>query len=125
MKFLEHLSYFFLRFRYPVSLPEEIASALGVKISNLLPFEEFVKQLISPSCRPTRLTKFMPREEAEEAFNNALCKDHFLQNTLCSYHFNEGKLVFVLQFDKQSRLRRIYIQHKCIPQEEGLEIPLV
>lgn len=66
----------------------------------------------------------MPREEAEAAFETALRKEKFLHNTLCSYYFNEGWMEFVLQFDEHSRLRRIYIQHKKIEQEEGIEIPL-
>jgi hypothetical protein len=66
----------------------------------------------------------MPREEAEAAFQTALRKEKFLHNSLFSYYFNEGWMEFVLQFDEHSRLRRIYIQHKKITQEEGIEIPL-
>ncbi len=114
----------FLRFRYPVSLPEDVAEALGVQCSNFITFEDFVTKLTCPSCRPTRLKKFMPREEAEAAFQTALRKEKFLHNSLFSYYFNEGWMEFVLQFDEHSRLRRIYIQHKKITQEEGIEIPL-
>lgn len=115
---------FFLRFRYPVSLPEDVAQALGINVSNFLTFEEFVNQLISPACRPTRLTKFMPREQAEAAFQSALRKERFQQNSLYSYYFSEGWMEFILLFDDQSRLRRIYLQHKKIAREEGIEIPL-
>lgn len=114
----------FLRFRYPVSLPEDVAKALGVSFSNYISFEDFVKKLTCPSCQPTKLKKFMPREEAEAAFHEALRKERFQHNTLFSYYFNEGWMEFVLQFDEHSRLRRIYIQHKKIVQEEGIEIPL-
>lgn len=114
----------YLRFRYPVSLPGDVADALGVQVSNHVSFEEFVNTLISPTCRPTRLQKFMPREDAEAAFQSALRKEHFKQNTICSYYFNEGWMEFVLLFDEQSRLRRIYLQHKKITQEEGIEILL-
>lgn len=124
MKALDILSRFFLRIRYPVSLPEEIAEALGVSLSNHAPFTEFVSRLACPSCRPTRLTKFMPREKAEEAFQNAPRQEKFKQNTLISYQFNEGWVEFILQFDEQSRLRRIYLQHKHIEHDRGIEIPL-
>jgi hypothetical protein len=116
---------FFLRFRYPVTLPEDIGSALGIVASNHLTFEEFVGRLTCPSCRPTRLIKFMPREKAEEAFQTAQRKERFQQNTLISYYFNEGWMEFVLHFDEQSRLRRIYVNHKQIEKERGIEIPLV
>lgn len=122
MKALDHLYKLFLRFRYPVSLPEEVAEALGVNLSKFSSFQEFIEQLFN--CRPTRLTKFMPRKDAEKAFQNALQKDRFQQMSLFSYYFNEGWLEFVLQFDEQSRLRRLYLQHKQISQEEGIEIPL-
>jgi hypothetical protein len=124
MKTLDHLYRFFLRFRYPVTLPENIAEALGVQMSNFLTFKEFVHHLSSPSFRPTRLKKYMTREKAEEAFDGALRKEHFKQKTLFSYYFSEGWMEFVLHFDDQSRLRRIYLQHKQIPQEGGIEIHL-
>lgn len=115
---------FLVRFRYPVSLPEDIALALGIEASNLLTFEEFVSRLISPGCRPTRLTKFMPREKAEAAFQGALRKEHFKKNSLFFYYFNEGWLEFILLFDEDSRLRRIYLQHKKFAKDEGVEIQL-
>ncbi len=114
----------FIRFRYPVSLPEDISEALGIPLSNYLSFEEFVEHLISPTCRVTKLTKFMPREKAEYAFRSALRKERFKQNTLFSYYFSEGWMEFVLQFDEQSRLRRIYLQHQKIQSPLGVEIPL-
>lgn len=113
---------FSVRFRYPVSLPEDVAQALGINASNYLTFEEFVNQLVQPSCRPTKLTKFMPRDEAEAAFQTALRKERFKHNSLYSYYFSEGWMEFVLFFDEHSRLRRIYLQHKKISQEEGVEI---
>jgi len=124
MKAIDHLFHFFLRFRYPVSLPGDIANALGVDVSNFLTFDEFVTQLTSANCRPTKLTKFMPRARVEKAFCGALRKEHFKEKTIFSYYFSEGWMEFVLLFDEQSRLRRIYIQHKLIEKEEGVEIPL-
>lgn len=115
---------FFLRFRYPVTLPEEIAGALGITASNFLTFDEFVKKLTCPSCRPTTLIKFMPREKAEETFKTAQHKERFQQNTLISYYFSEGWMEFTLHFDEQSRLRRIYLHHKHIEKDNGIELPL-
>jgi len=113
-----------LRFRYPVSLPEDIARDLGMTFSEFLTFDELIKHLVDPTCSPGRLKKFMAREEAEAAFDLACRKEIFLQNSLFSYYFNEGWLEFVLQFDDQARLRRIYVQHQKIRQEEGAEILL-
>ena len=113
-----------LRLRYPVSLPEDVAQALGIHMSNFLTFEEFVSQLISPECRPTRLIKFMPRHKAEEVFEGAQRTERFKKNTLISYYFSEGWMEFVLFFDEESRLRRLYLQHKKIEQDKGVEIQL-
>lgn len=124
MKALDHFYRFFLRFRYPVSLPEDVANALGLPLSNFVTFQEFVHQLLNPSSRPTRLTRFMPREQAEAAFKTALRIEKFKQNTLFSYYFSEGWMEFVLLFDEQSRLRRVYLQHKELKQEERVEILL-
>lgn len=124
MKALDIFYRLLLRFRYPVSLPEDVAKALGIKVSNFVTFEEFVNYLTSNDCRPTRLLKFMPRDKAEEAFQGAQRTERFKQNTLISYYFSEGWMEFVLFFDEQSRLRRVYLQHKHITQHEGIEIHL-
>ena len=121
---VDALILFFLRFRYPVSMPEDIAAALGIEVSKFITFKQFVSCLTSPSCCPTKLIRFMSRERAEEAFRSAIRKEHFHQNSLFSYYFNEGWMEFVLHFDDQSRLRRLYIHHKDIQGEEGLEITL-
>jgi len=113
-----------MRFRYPVSLPEDVAEALGVKMSNFLTFNKLLEHLTSNHCCPKRLTKYMPREIAEEAFLKAPRKEHFQKNTLFAYHFCEGWLEFSLHFDDESRLRRIYLQHKQIANNNGIEIPL-
>ena len=124
MKAFDLLYRFFLRFRYPVSLPEDVANALGAELSWYLTFDEFVNRLKCPHFRPQKLKKYMPRKQAEEAFNSALKIDRFGQKSLFSYYFNEGWVEFVLQFDDQARLRRIYLQHKYIEDDIGLEIPL-
>lgn len=124
MKFIDLFSSLVVRFRYPVSLPEDIAKALGLKLSNRVCFDEFVSQLTNPQIRPTKLTKFMPRDLAELAFQNAPRKECFKKNTLCSYYFNEGWLEFALEFDELSRLRRIYIHHRKISMDQGVELRL-
>jgi hypothetical protein len=124
MRTFDLLYRFFLRFRYPVSLPEDIATALGVDLSSYLTFDEFVSRLKCPHFRPTRLKKYMSREQAESAFCSACRVDRFNQKSLFSYYFNEGWIEFVLQFDDSARLRRIYLQHKLIQDDLGLEIPL-
>lgn len=110
---------FLLRFRYPVSLPEDIACALGITIPQYLPFKQWILQL---NQSPTKLTRFMPRELAENAFQNAVRTERFCEKTLVSYYFNEGWLEFVLHFDRDARLRRIYIVHREFPVD--VELPL-
>jgi hypothetical protein len=124
MKAFNWLSHCILRIRYPVTLPEEIATDLGITASNFLTFEEFVKTLTNPTSRPQRLLRFMPREIAEAAFQSAQRKEKFGRNSLYSYYFHEGWLEFSLHFDEQSRLRRIYLQHKQLTTDSGIEIPL-
>lgn len=124
MRVFEQLHRLLLRFRYPVSLPEDIAADLGVDISNNLSLEQCIDLLLDPNNRPTHVKKFMPRDQAEKTFHKALYKERFPNNTLYSYYFNEGWLEVVLFFDDQSRLRRIYLQHNRISGDEGLEIPL-
>lgn len=111
-----------IRFRYPMSMPEDVAKDLGLNISNYLTFREFTKFLTSPHIRPSKLTRFMPRDQAEGMFRTALRKEKFNQNSLFSYYFNGGWMEFMLQFDEQSRLRRIYIQHKDLKQKYELPI---
>ena len=125
MKAFDWLWHVMVRFRYPVTLPEEIATDLGVSISNFITFEQFVEKLTSVSCCPARLKRFMPRILAEAAFESAQRKERFGRNSLFSYYFQEGWLEFSLYFDDQSRLRRIYIQHKRLATEQGVEIPLL
>jgi hypothetical protein len=122
MKAFYPLSRLFIRFRYPVSTPEDVATDLGFDISNYLTFQEFTNYLINSKHRPTKLIKFMPREQAEEIFQAALRKEKFKQNSLFFYYFNGGWMEFMLQFDEQSRLRRLYIRHKDFKQQ--YEIPI-
>ena len=124
MKALDCLFRFFIRFRHPFTLPEDIANSLGVRVSNNVSFDDFVTRLTAPECCPTTLHKLMGRNEAENAFCGAQRKEQFQRNTLISYYFNEGWLEFNLQFDQESRLRRIYIQHKKIESDQGVELHL-
>lgn len=124
MKAIELFSRFFLRFRYPVTLPEDVAQALGIELSNYITFNQLVHFLTCPTCCPSKLKKFMTREQAEEAFQNAHCKELFKKNSLFSFYFSEGWMEFSLEFDDESRLRRMYLHHKSIIQDRGIEIPL-
>lgn len=112
MNLLKPFSHLLVRFRYPISTPEDIANDLGLHCSNLFSFQELMGYLTSPSRRLTKLCRFMPREQAEEVFRLALRKEKFSQNSLFSYYFKGGWVEFVLHFDNQSRLRRLYIRHK-------------
>ena len=122
MKFLSPFFRLLSRFRYPVSLPEDVAKDLGFSLSNFMSFGELVQCLTHSTTPPANLQRFMPRSQAEKVFQKALRKEKFSQNSLFSYYFNEGWMEFVLQFDDDSRLRRLYIQHKKI--KDKTEIPL-
>lgn len=124
MTLLTNLSRFISRFRYPVSLPEDVAKDIGISISNNLNFNEFLDFLSSFNCRPTKLRKYMPREEAEAAFNSALKKENFNSNTLFSYYFNHGWLVFALYYDCEGRLRRLNLQCPLNSKVSSCDLPL-
>ncbi|MEC7838839.1 MAG: hypothetical protein VX777_02230 [Chlamydiota bacterium] len=123
-KSLDRLTRFLARFRYPVSLPEDVTETLGVQVSNFLSFDELIKKVASSRCNPLSLAKYMPRKDAERAFQRATCIERFGEKTLVSYFFPEGWVEFILKFDRQSRLRRIYLLHKGIEDEGGIEISL-
>jgi len=112
------------RWRYPGSMPEEIASALGVGLSNQMSFEDFFNRLTSPHCNPSHLTRLMPRSLAEAQFQNATHCEKFHRATICSYSFPQGWLEFKLHFDDHNLLRRLYIHHHSIPTDQGQELLL-
>lgn len=66
----------------------------------------------------------MPRSEAEALFISAVKKERFRYESMYSYYFSDSWMEFVLHFDQQSRLRRVYLQHRDLKQEEGIEILL-
>lgn len=115
-----------MRWRYPDSLPDDVAEALGIALINFSSFDQFIEQLSNEACcRPTTLYRFMPRQAAEAAFRpTARHTECFPRETLCSYYFCEGWLEFILQFDEDNLLRRIWLQHKLIPHQQGCEIHL-
>lgn len=121
----DYLSHMMARIKYPVSLPEEVAEALGVDLPCRSSFDEFIKELMAPQLKPTKLVKYMTRERAEALFGKAVKTERFNQKTLISYYFNRGWLEFMLQFDDESRLRRIYFYHQATRRPEGVEIPLI
>ena len=124
MSLLASAQNLYVRFRYPVSLPQDIGFALGIPISNYISFSEFIEFLLSNECKPTKLTRFMSREKVEMAFEKAQKKELFHQHSLFSFYFNQGWLEFDLEFDAQSRLRRIHMHHKLILHPQGFELVL-
>lgn len=124
MKRFDSIQRLFTRLRYPVSLPEEVAEALGIELPNTLSFSELVARLSHLSSPPTTLHRFMLREKAEESFVKAPKVERFCTTTLFSYYFYEGWLEFILRFDDEGRLRRLYLQHKSLPADDGVEIAL-
>lgn len=124
MQLLESLTRLISRFRYPVSLPEDVAHDLGMHLPNTLSFHEFLLLLGSPHQRPAKLRKYMSRTIAEAMFESALKKENFRSCSLFSYYFNKGWLVFALYFDEDARLRRIYLQCPNCVSIDGFDIPL-
>lgn len=112
------------RFRYPVSLPEDIAEDLGIQVSNLLSFKKFLHTLCHLAPKNVKLHKYMRRTTAEALFKAAVKKESFQNASLFSYYFKkDGWLALRLNFDEQSRLRRLYIEHPLLP-KQSVEIPL-
>lgn len=124
MQLLESLTRLICRFRYPVSLPEDVAHDLGMHLPNTLNFQEFLYLLSSPYQRPAKLRKYMSRTLAESTFESALKKESFRSCSLFSYYFNKGWLVFALYFDEDGRLRRIYLQCPACEPIDGFDLPL-
>lgn len=124
MKVLQSFSRLLSRFRHPVSLPEEVADALGIPLSNFLSVDQMLRQLTRVSPDPSRLHRFMRRAEAESVFDKALRKERFSHHSHFAYHFEGNWLEFVLQFDDQEKLRRVYLHHKDIPSLQGQEMCL-
>lgn len=124
MNLIRAFQQLFMRFRYPVSMPEDVAEALGIHLSNQLTFKDFVSNLSGSEVLPTKLSKFMPREMAEQAFCKAIRKERFCEKTLVSYYFPQGWVEFILQFDQKARLRRLYLLHREVKNDQGVEIKL-
>lgn len=112
------------RFKHPVSLPRDIGEALGLHLSNFSNFDDMMGSLISPPCSPELLYRYMPKVLAERQFVKARRKESFGNTSLFSYCFSSGWVEFSLHFDKQSRLRRLYVRHQCIESDQGIELPL-
>jgi hypothetical protein len=97
--------------RYPRSVPEEVAAALGVTLAQPHCWDELLKHLGSPQWAPPRLQRLMSRAHAQAAFSSALQIEEFTHTALCSYHLGGGWLTFDLHFDLEQRLRRLYVRH--------------
>lgn len=111
---------FFTRLRYPYSLPEEIAKDLGIPLTNQMPYQRLQTRICKRRWCPTTLYKFMPKEDALEMLSSAYRIDHFGNKEIVSYYFREGWIEFELNFDEESRLRRLELHTAS----ETIEIPL-
>ncbi len=119
------LSHFFSHFRYPASLPEDVALDLGVDLPRAPTFCKFIEALSSPHLYSKKLYKLMSKEEVERAFSRALKRENFRSTTLFSYFFTEGWLVLTLYFDENKKLQRLYVQCPSgLGIKEGFDISL-
>ena len=78
------------RFRYPVSLPEDVAKDLGMDLPNNIKFQKLIDLLATPGQRPAKLRKYMPRVSAESTFESALKKETFKS---CSLFYSFGIII--------------------------------
>ena len=124
MQIVENLTRLISRFRYPVSLPEDLAKDLGVKLVNTVNFRQLLRILHSSDLRCNRLKRLMSRAQAEAIFRSALKKESFKSSSLFSYYFNKSWLVFALYFDEKDQLRRLYVQCPSCSNFEGFDIHL-
>ena len=124
MYLLQSFTRLLCRFRYPASLPEDIAKDLGIHLSNTLSFDAFLKLLSSPHMHPTKIRKFMPRQQAESAFGSALRNESFPSCSLFSYYFSKGWVVIALHYDEEERLRRAYFQCPSCEEMDGFNLSL-
>lgn len=115
---------FILRFRYPVSMPEDLEEVLGLEVPNFWHFDKVLAYLRASINRPNNLRRYMPRDVAERLFSNAVRKERFKQRSLYSYYFRGTWMEFALHFDDQSRLRRVYLHHRDIDARNGVELLL-
>lgn len=123
-KVMDSLSRFFARIWYPVALPEDLTEAFGVELSNYLSYSKLLEKISSCHLHPQKLAKYMPRRLAESVFKHATSMEIFKDKSIASYYFQEGCIEFVLSFDHNGTLRRVYLLHKAVENEEGIELPL-
>jgi len=115
---------FFVRLRYPYSLPEELASDLGLPLCNSMPFARIETKICKRRWCPSTLYKFMSRDEALSTLSRAYRVDHFGCKEIVSYYFREGWIEFELHFDPEGRLRRLQLHAPKQLSLEPIEIPL-
>lgn len=123
-KAYEQMERMLCRLRHPVSLPQEVADAVGFRGGPVNTFCELMLRLTSPGCVCHHLCRMMPREVVEELFDRAVRKEDFGLHSIYSYYFRQGYLEFVLHYDELGRLRRVYLQHKSIVSPGGQELIL-
>lgn len=110
----ERLRTALIRIRYPRSMPEDIAAALGISSDQPVDWQQVLSHLQGSGWAPPRLHRLMARVHAEAAFSSALQIEEFTHTALCSYHLAGGWLTFDLHFDLDQRLRRLYVRHPSL-----------
>jgi hypothetical protein len=124
MRLFYYLAKLYSGWQYRLYSFKEVADDLGVDVPGNIAFEGFVKALTTQYGHSAKLTKFMPRDDAEKVFASAIKKERFSRHSLYSYYFDKDWVGFYLQFDQNSKLRRLYIQHKNFKKHSGEEIEL-
>lgn len=125
MKFLDCLAGFYSKLQSPLSSTEEIVKDLGFELPSNLMCKNFIDIMAHSGLKSTKLVKFMLRNDAEKIFASAIRKERFSKHSLYSYYLDKGWVGFYLLFDQDSKLRRIYFQHKDFKKQSGIEIGLL
>jgi hypothetical protein len=120
MKVLHRVGRVLSRFRYPVSLPEDVSKAVGLPLSNLQSFDKMLSQLTASNV--TTIRRHMPRDQVKQLFEGATRKEYFSGSALFSFWFPSGWLEFSIHFDRCDRVRRVCLLHKNLDSE--VELPL-
>ncbi len=124
MKFLDSCLRLFCQFKYPLSLPDEVALAIGMRQANFIPFDLLCKTITPPRDAPKALKKYMNRKEAEKVFKSALSRKFEPLQSHFSYTVDGTTVNFTLHFDQNERLRRLVVQREEIYFAKGIDIPL-
>jgi hypothetical protein len=120
---LNLFSYAKTRYYYPYTLPSQIGVALGIELADSISYPEFLL-VLSQLPTPPKLARYMCRATAEKAFRHATRCERYDNTTRYFFRFAEGWVEFELLFDENNKLRRLFLHHRSIQNQDRIEITL-